>query len=73
MCTTPSGASRLQALTEKGNTSNRSRITVTDLDTKIGTLLNGEQIRGKSIDLETEENTITLGRFKHRFRFDLSQ
>lgn len=42
---------------------------MTDLDTKIGTLVNDEQIRGKGKDLENDENTVQLGRYKHVFRY----
>lgn len=37
--------------------------------TKIGTLLNGEQIRGKRVVLNQDENALTLGKYKHRFRY----
>jgi hypothetical protein len=53
----------------KPNSRSRSRITLTDQNTKIGTLLNGEQIRGTSVVLDRDENTVTLGRFKHQFLY----
>lgn len=51
----------------KANPRSRSRLTIKDLDTKIGTLVNGEQIRGKTHPLDRVENEVVLGRFKDRF------
>ncbi|CAG8956713.1 hypothetical protein HYFRA_00012257 [Hymenoscyphus fraxineus] len=53
----------------EANARSRSRVTIKDLDTKIGTLLNGEQIRGKTEQLDREDNIVVLGRHKHHFRF----
>lgn len=47
----------------------RSKITLEDLNTKIGTLVNGEQIRGRKYDLTGEENVVTVGRYKSRFTY----
>ncbi|KAH8646573.1 hypothetical protein BGZ60DRAFT_535557 [Tricladium varicosporioides] len=47
----------------------RSKIWLQDLDTKIGTLLNGEQIRGKTCQMFDEDNVVALGRYKHKFHF----
>lgn len=55
----------------KGNASSRSSVTLTDLSTKIGTLVNGEQIRGKAYKLERQDNVVSLGRYKHHFRYSI--
>ncbi|KAH6672550.1 hypothetical protein B0J14DRAFT_701589 [Halenospora varia] len=47
----------------------RSKIWLKDLDTKIGTLLNGEQIKGKTCQMFDEDNVVALGRYKHNFHF----
>lgn len=49
------------------NTQARSKITLEDLNTKIGTLVNGEQIRGRKYELTREENVVTVGRYKSHF------
>ncbi|KAI1006720.1 hypothetical protein K3495_g1498 [Podosphaera aphanis] len=49
------------------NPHTRSKVTVKDFDTKIGTLLNGNQIRGHSVDLDKDENAIFLGRYEHKY------
>ncbi|RKF56244.1 putative dna damage response protein [Erysiphe neolycopersici] len=41
----------------------RSKITIQDFDTKIGTLLNGKQIRGQTVELKKDKNYILLGRY----------
>ncbi|KAK0102578.1 hypothetical protein ONS95_006189 [Cadophora gregata] len=56
------------------NASYRTQITIQDgcgdpKGTKIGTLLNGEQIRAKTVPLEQDENVVSLGKYKHHFRF----
>ena len=45
-----------------------SRLILTDLSTKIGTLVNGEQIKGKSVVLEKEDNEVTIGKYAEHFR-----
>jgi len=45
----------------------RSRITLEDLNTKIGTLVNGEQIRGRKYDLTRVENVVAVGKYKSHF------
>jgi nijmegen breakage syndrome protein 1 len=52
------------------NSRSRSRCIIKDLDTKIGSFLEGEQIRGQSRVLEREENVVILGRYKDSFRYD---
>lgn len=51
------------------NAQSRSKITLEDLETKIGTLVNGEQIRGKKYELDKDQNVVSLGRYKHHFTF----
>ena len=51
------------------NTQGRSKITLEDLSTKIGTLVNGEQIRGRKYDLIQDDNVVTVGRYKSRFTY----
>ncbi|TVY86333.1 Nibrin, partial [Lachnellula willkommii] len=51
------------------NARSRSRITLSDQNTKIGTLLNGEQIRGTSVVLDQDKNIVILGRYEHEFLF----
>ncbi|CCU81844.1 DNA damage response protein RcaA [Blumeria hordei DH14] len=46
---------------------NRSKIVVKDLNTKIGTFLNGQQIRGSSVELNEPHNKIQLGRYEHNY------
>ncbi|RDL38808.1 uncharacterized protein BP5553_03148 [Venustampulla echinocandica] len=58
-----------EAPNDCGNASSRSRVILTDLKTKIGTLVNGEQIRGKVFPLERKDNVVSLGRYKHHFHF----
>ncbi|CZT11440.1 hypothetical protein WAI453_004544 [Rhynchosporium graminicola] len=56
------------------NANYRTKLTIQDgcgdpKGTKIGTLLNGAQIRGQTKTLELDENTVVLGKYKHNFRF----
>ncbi|TVY31654.1 Nibrin, partial [Lachnellula subtilissima] len=51
------------------NAHSRSRITLSDQTTKIGTRLNGEQIRGTSVVLGQDKNTVILGKYEHHFLF----
>jgi nijmegen breakage syndrome protein 1 len=46
----------------------RSRVILQDLDTKIGTQLNGSQIRGQRRTLEVDKNEVKLGQFDKVFR-----
>lgn len=46
----------------------RSRITLEDLNTKIGTLVNGDQIRGQRRVLEDNDYDIRLGQYDKLFR-----
>ncbi|KAL1835334.1 hypothetical protein VTK73DRAFT_5759 [Phialemonium thermophilum] len=50
------------------NPRSRSQITIEDLDTKKGTVLNGEQIRGQRRVLAREVNEIQLGLCAKLFR-----
>ncbi|PQE22956.1 hypothetical protein CJF30_00008568 [Rutstroemia sp. NJR-2017a BBW] len=51
------------------NPKSRARVTLKDLNTKIGTTVNGEQIRGQEHVLTKDENEVFLGRLKQVFRF----
>ncbi|KAK4187463.1 hypothetical protein QBC35DRAFT_551950 [Podospora australis] len=53
----------LERVTDGGgrNLHSRSQVTVTDLDSKKGTTLNGEQIRGQKKILSKDENEVKLG------------
>ncbi|KAL2061412.1 hypothetical protein VTL71DRAFT_7685 [Oculimacula yallundae] len=56
------------------NPNSRTQLTIQDgcgdpNGTKIGTLLNGAQIRGQTKTLELDENLVILGKYKHNFRF----
>ncbi|TAQ91099.1 hypothetical protein B7494_g514 [Chlorociboria aeruginascens] len=51
------------------NPRSRSTVTLVDLGTKIGTLVNGQQIRGKKHVLKGVESMVTLGRYEHHFKF----
>ncbi|PBP26294.1 FHA domain-containing protein [Diplocarpon rosae] len=59
----------------------RTQITLTDgcgvpnkksgeFGTSVGTLLNGEQIRGKAVVLQRDQNVVILGKFKQHFHFN---
>jgi len=45
----------------------RSKITLEDLNTKIGTLIDGEQVRGKKHVLEKDVNVVQIGKFASLF------
>ncbi|KAH8816469.1 hypothetical protein F5884DRAFT_224364 [Xylogone sp. PMI_703] len=47
----------------------RSKLILEDLNTKIGTIINGERKRGERVELQNGVNVVTLGRFKHPFQF----
>ncbi|KAH7327364.1 hypothetical protein BKA65DRAFT_554920 [Rhexocercosporidium sp. MPI-PUGE-AT-0058] len=56
------------------NANYRTKLTIQDgcgdpKGTKIGTLLNGEQIRAETKTLEQDENLVVLGKYKYNFRF----
>ncbi|KAJ8058940.1 hypothetical protein OCU04_011925 [Sclerotinia nivalis] len=52
-----------------GNPKSRSKITLNDLNTKVGTTVNGEQIKGKNgYELSNDANEICIGRYKSLFR-----
>jgi len=68
ICQFPSYANMQQA-----NANYRTKITIQDgcgdpKGTKIGTLLNGEQIRAQTVPLDRDENVVSLGKYKHFFR-----
>lgn len=46
----------------------RSLVTIEDLKTKIGTLVNGKQIKGERFDLIKDTNEIKLGHYQEIFR-----
>ncbi|KAL3421372.1 FHA domain-containing protein [Phlyctema vagabunda] len=50
------------------DSSRRSRVILEDLATKIGTLVNDEQIRGTRCELRSEHNVIRMGRYEFLFR-----
>ncbi|KAL7943299.1 hypothetical protein V8C42DRAFT_330293 [Trichoderma barbatum] len=50
------------------NLSSRSRIKVEDLATKIGTVVNGQKIKGSIYDTQVEEYEIMLGKCPNKFR-----
>ncbi|KAB8298772.1 hypothetical protein EYC80_000947 [Monilinia laxa] len=51
------------------NPKSRSRVTLRDQNTKVGTTVNGEQIKGKeSHELSNDMNEICIGKYKHVFR-----
>lgn len=52
----------------KARLSTRSRITLEDLNTKIGTLVNNIQIRGQRHVLEDNDYDIRLGQYEKLFR-----
>ncbi|KAH6720921.1 hypothetical protein BKA61DRAFT_668817 [Leptodontidium sp. MPI-SDFR-AT-0119] len=56
------------------NANYRTKLTIQDgcgdpNGTKIGTLLNGTQIRAQTKTLEQDENLVVLGKYKYNFRF----
>lgn len=53
----------------KARLDSRSRITLEDLGTKLGTLANGSQIRGQQHVLKGDRNEIKLGHYNAIFRF----
>ncbi|KAE8363140.1 hypothetical protein BDV27DRAFT_11127 [Aspergillus caelatus] len=46
----------------------KSEITVIDQNSKCGTVVDGTQIRGESVNLTGEEHTMKLGRYQHLLR-----
>ncbi|KAL1846400.1 hypothetical protein Daus18300_014269 [Diaporthe australafricana] len=50
------------------NLGSRSIVTIEDLKTKIGTLINGKQIKGERVDLIKDANEIKLGHYQETFR-----
>ncbi|PMD51140.1 uncharacterized protein K444DRAFT_225107 [Hyaloscypha bicolor E] len=51
------------------NARTRSRVTLQDLGTKIGTTVNGQRLEKKTDHvLQREDNVITLGKYKYNFR-----
>jgi pSer/pThr/pTyr-binding forkhead associated (FHA) protein len=46
----------------------RSRITVEDLATKIGTVVNGQKIKGSQYVVQTPEVDIIMGKCPSKFR-----
>ncbi|CAD6445987.1 6413a378-5fc9-454c-a96e-e07d15d0615b [Sclerotinia trifoliorum] len=52
-----------------GNPKSRSKITLTDLNTKVGTVVNEVQIRGKGgYEMTSDVNEICIGKYKTLFR-----
>ncbi|UKZ75337.1 hypothetical protein TrVFT333_003018 [Trichoderma virens FT-333] len=50
------------------NLSSRSHIKIEDLATKIGTVVNGQKIKGATYDTQVEEYEIMLGKCPNKFR-----
>ena len=48
--------------------SSRSRLTIEDLATKIGTFVNGHKIKGEKHVIEHEETEIVMGKCPSKFR-----
>jgi len=65
----PTNAPKL-TLISQANPRTRSKVTIEDLNTKVGTLINGEQISARKYVLDRDENTVKIGRYKHHFRLD---
>ncbi|KHJ36027.1 putative dna damage response protein [Erysiphe necator] len=57
----------LPSLDDCCNPQTRSKIYIQDFDTKIGTLLNGKQIRGQTVELTKAKNYILLGRYNKSY------
>lgn len=51
------------------NLSSRSHIKIEDLATKIGTVINGQKIKGSIYDTQVEEYEIMLGKCPSKFRY----
>lgn len=51
------------------NLSSRSHIKIEDLATKIGTVINGQKIKGSIYDTQVEEYEIMLGKCPNKFRY----
>lgn len=51
------------------NLSSRSHIKIEDLATKIGTVVNGQKIKGSVYDTQVEEYEIMLGKSPSKFRY----
>jgi pSer/pThr/pTyr-binding forkhead associated (FHA) protein len=51
------------------NLSSRSKIKIEDLATKIGTVVNGQKIKGEVYDVQVEEYEIMLGKCSDSFRY----
>lgn len=47
----------------------RSELSVQDENSKLGTLLDGEQIRGQSKVLKNDEHVVKLGSFEQLYRW----
>ncbi|OAA55336.1 DNA damage response protein [Niveomyces insectorum RCEF 264] len=54
------------------NCSSRSVVTIEDLNTKIGTVVNGTQIRGQKFVLIQDSNEVKMGRLEDVFRFSFT-
>jgi hypothetical protein len=46
----------------------RSRLTIEDLATKIGTSVNGQKIKGEKVVVATEEVDLIMGKCPSKFR-----
>ncbi|TLS25345.1 hypothetical protein PpBr36_07570 [Pyricularia pennisetigena] len=60
----------LSKLTQFPKAMGRSKVTIEDLKTKIGTVVNGKQIKGQSFVLSEASNSFKLGHFAKIFRLN---
>lgn len=58
-------------LEQQTRTHARTKISITDLGSSRGTVVNGERIQGK-IALDGDEHSIMLGHYPHALRYVLS-
>lgn len=68
----PALADNISNILPKARLNTRSRITLEDLNTKIGTLVNNIQIRGQRHVLEDNDYDIRLGQYEKLFRSRLT-
>jgi hypothetical protein len=52
------------------NLSSRSKLTIEDLKTKIGTFINGQKIKGEKHVVSGDETEIVMGKCPSKFRYD---
>lgn len=52
---------------EAFNPSSRSKVTIEDLKTKIGTVVNGQKIKGAKVEVSEEKIEMTMGKCPYKF------